>query len=107
MSERGSFVTGNLYYCNKCFDGLQKILAVDQDKYLCGRTIQSHRPDEMLSIIAGKVGGLGPEDELMFFNYKIRKQIEKAICHHVRIAVLADSGTSEVFTYSPSGEDVS
>lgn len=102
MSERGSFVTEYIY-CDKCVAALKPLLCTD-DKFLRGIQIPSWtgQSEDTLPILAGKVGGLHSGGELEVFDYELRDEIEAAICHAVRIAVLADSGASEVFTYEPT-----
>ena len=106
MSERGSFVTEYIY-CLKCFESLEKIL-LDKQKYLCSVAIptwvenlnlvnQGNR--DVLPIIAGKIGGLWPGEELFTFDYCLRDAIENVICHEVKIAVLADCGEGSIFTF--------
>jgi hypothetical protein len=108
MSERGSFVT-EFVYCPKCLAALKQVLVDSRhDKYLSGAVLTVDytargQPDHRnIPIIAGKVGGLYPGEELDQFRFWLIPDIEKTICHPVRIAVLADTG-SEIFTITPAG----
>jgi len=102
MSERGSFVT-EFIYCQKCFSAVESIL-VKADKYLTGVKVPHwNGSGDNLPIIAGKIGGLAPEEELIVFEYEIKQMIEKHICHVVRVAVLAEQG-HKIFVCTPGGE---
>lgn len=92
MSERGSFCTEYIY-CSKCFNVVKSIL-LHNEKYLCSVQIPTwtEHKDEALPIIAGKIGGSYPGEELFTMESKYLYEIEKGICHEVRIAVIADSG---------------
>ena len=57
--------------------------------------------DKNLPIIAGKIGGLGHNDEFVTMQFDLGKRLNKRLCHQVRIAVLADSGESRVFNFGP------
>lgn len=87
MSERGSFVVQYLY-CKKCADVVQEVLlkkAEEQGKYLVPFTSQQYQN----RVLAGKVGGVYAGQELELFD-EMRDEIEAAICHPVRIAVLPE-----------------
>lgn len=100
MSERGSFVTEYIY-CEKCFEAAKAVLT-SREKYLCTATLPSWLDDEKeLPIIAGKVGGLYPGEEIHIFAFKFVEELELRICHPLRIAVLAESG-EKIFTVKPS-----
>lgn len=100
MSERGSFVT-EYVYCGKCFEACRSVL-LGREKYLCSTTIPSWSPHEgRLPIIAGKIGGLYGGEELHSFEFHLIPELEKFLCHTVRIAVLADEG-ERIFTARPS-----
>ena len=103
MSERGSFVTEYIH-CEKCFAVVRDVL-VSNEKYLKGIVIPSWADDGGLPIVAGKIGGLGPNDELITMEYEQGAILDERLCHPVRVAVLADSGESKVFTFGPSKED--
>ena len=103
MSERGSFTTEYIY-CDKCFEAVKKTLLANE-KGLCSIVIPSwERWDKkkflfwnitkkrFLPIIAGNVGGGFAGEELMQFELYLIPEIEKNICHPVRIAVLPDCG---------------
>ncbi len=92
MSERGSFVTQYIY-CPDCFEAAKKILLGD-GKYL-DSTVIKDKP-----IIAGKIGGLYGGDEFTTF-IGIIPDLEKTICHNLRIAVLSDSDGERIFILNP------
>lgn len=96
MSERGSFVT-EYVYCPECFDVLCEVLC-QNDKYIKGVVIPSWQPNRNLPIIAGKIGDLAPGGELVAFG-QIGFILGPRLCHPVRIAVLAEDGSHEVFTF--------
>ena len=102
MSERGSFVT-EFVYCNKCFKVLCDIL-LGNEKYLMSIKIPHWNNENIekktLPIIAGKIGGLYPGEELDRFEVYFVPEIESLICHTVRIAVLAESG-EKIFKIKP------
>jgi len=99
MSERGSFVT-EYFYCDKCFQKAKDIL-LGNEKYLCSRVIDSWTKGETLPIIAGKIGGSYPGEELHIFELGLTEKLSKAICHPIRIAVLAECG-QKIFTVEPN-----
>ena len=92
MSERGSFTT-EFIYCPHCLKAVQKIL-IGNEKRLNSITIPN------LPIIAGKVGGSYQGEELTIFELEYIPILEEAICHPMRIAVLADEG-EKIFTITP------
>ena len=101
MSERGSFVT-EFIHCNKCLDGIRKVLIGDR-KYLKSIEIPHWgRGNEKLPIIAGKIGGLYGGEELHSFEFEFIPKIKKLICHEIRIAVLAETG-ERIFRITPQG----
>lgn len=96
MSERGSFVTEYIY-CPDCFEGAKKIL-LDRNKFLCSITIPSwESKDKELPIIAGKIGGLYKNEEFHTFENELNPQLEKELCHSLRIVVLSDSAEEELY----------
>ena len=97
MSERGSFVTENIY-CPRCFEAAKKVLLC-REMYLCSEVLT--HPGGELTIIAGKVGGLYAGEELHTFEFELNAELAKGICHPVRIAVLAESG-ERIFTVAPA-----
>lgn len=102
MSQRGSFVT-EFVYCDECIDGLRRVLNT-REKYLCCHDIPRPAGDakRFFPIIAGKVGELYGDGELVVFDIELRDRIEAVICHPVRIAVLPEGKTpAETFTYEP------
>lgn len=101
MSERGSFVTEYLY-CEQCFKAAKKVLS-GSDKYFTGIAIPSWNQDsdvQELPIIAGKIGGLYPGEELDTFKAKLVPALAEVICHPLRIAVIAEQG-EKIFTINP------
>jgi hypothetical protein len=102
MSERGSFVS-EYVYCQRCFAVVRDIL-VDHEKYLKGVVIPSWANDGDLPIVAGKIGGLGTNDEFVMMELELGPQFDDRLCHRVRVAVLADSGESRIFTFGPEAD---
>lgn len=103
MSERGSFVT-EYVYCPKCFVAAKSVL-LERHKYLCSITLPSWEKIEdddghTLPIIAGKIGGLYPGEELDSINDGFRRDLAPLLCHPLRIAVLAEQGQA-IFTIQP------
>jgi len=96
MSERGSFVTEYIY-CEDCRVAAQSVL-LGQTKYLCSAFVHSWEGDEgkTLPIIAGKIGGLYPGEELHDMVGYI-EELQPELCHDLRICVLAETG-QEIFT---------
>ncbi len=101
MSEHGSFVTQYIG-CRKCLEVAKKYL-LGNDKYLCSVQIPSWIPNQMLPIIAGKIGGLGAGDEYVTFA-AMYSDFEKELCHELKVAVFAEVGGYEIFTYVPYAE---
>lgn len=104
MSDRGSFVTEYIY-CSECLEAVKSVLLSDH-KYLCSRQLPTWTDypfEKALPILAGKIGGLYPGEELDDFRNEFIPALEKLICHTVRIAVLAEEG-SEIFTIEPKLE---
>lgn len=89
MSERGSFCTEYIY-CQDCFAAVKSVMV--EWKSLDG-----------VPIIAGKIIGLSSGEEIWSFPTDYGEDIAATICHDVRIAVLADSGASEIFLLKPGG----
>ena len=102
MSERGSFVTQYIY-CDKCFAAVKSVL-LGRDKYLCSTAIPAWSEHESeLPIVAGKIGGLYRGEELHTFEFEFVPNLEKLVCHPVRIAVLAEEWQA-FFTVRPADE---
>jgi hypothetical protein len=110
MSERGSFCTEYIY-CDRCFAAVKAIL-LQKEKHLCSVVIPSWVspgegfPDEELPIIAGKIGGLYSREEVTTFMEEYGDNIERAICHPVRIAVIPDDEDylGKIFELKPMKE---
>ena len=100
MSERGSFIT-DFIYCEKCFEAIRKILLAN-GKFLQSVEIPhwNNKKGATLPIIAGKIGGSYPGDEIDTFACDFIPKIDKVICHDVRIAVLGESG-EQIFRITP------
>lgn len=101
MSERGSFCTEYIN-CESCFRIAKRVLVAD-DKFLKGIVIPGWQGHSDLPIVAGKIGGLSLGEEIWDFSSSYGEQIAEAICHEMRITVLADSGDSEIFVLRPGG----
>lgn len=101
MSERGSFCTEYIY-CASCFEVAKDVL-VSNEKYLKGVVIPSWENGKELPIVAGKIGGLSPGEELWGFEKDLGPEIAVRLCHPMRVAVLADNEDEEIFLLRPSG----
>jgi hypothetical protein len=89
MSERGSFATEYIY-CKKCFEAVKIVL-----------TDHALEPTDISGkILAGRIGGLHSGEELEVFECFIIPDLEKKICHQLRIAVIAEEG-EKIFTVIP------
>ena len=95
MSERGSFVT-QFMYCDKCRKKLEKVLCTGH-KYLDGKGINDN------TIMAGRLGGLGPADDTVMFKYELFNE-KNAPCHPVKIALIPDSMDAEIVVVKPNGD---
>jgi len=99
MSEKGSFIT-EFIYCEKCLSGVSRVL-LENEKYLNSiqipHWVEGYKP---LPIVAGKIGGLYPGEELFTFELEFIPKIKSLICHEVRIAVLAETG-ERIFKITP------
>jgi hypothetical protein len=101
MSERGSFVTEYIN-CDKCLAVMKDVLLTHKDTFFCGSLFSAALlpgVDGDLPIIGGKVGGLSENEEFEDFR-ALQQSIGGLLCrgHSVRIAVLADSGASQIVT---------
>lgn len=106
MSDRGSFVTEYIY-CQHCLAAVKKALFADDKetgdvpfKTIWAVTVPSWKEDEVLPIVAGRVGSSYGGGELSVFDNDFRDSIEAHICCTVRIAVIAESG-QEMLTFNP------
>lgn len=99
MSERSSFTTEYID-CEKCLAAVSPIL-LKSEKYLCSSLVPSWIKGQTLPIIAGKIGASYPGEEFSIFESSFIPALETAICHPLRIAVLAESGASEIFAIVP------
>jgi len=101
MSERGSFVTQYIY-CVKCAEAAERILGGDS-KHLTGFRIPIWRDSPTptdLPIIAGKIAGLYSGGEIAVFEQEIVPLLSAALCHPLRVAVLAEQGET-IFHITP------
>lgn len=102
MSELGSFITEYIH-CDDCFKAAQTVL-LSNSKYLCSILIpigiKNGKEKKTFPIIAGKIGGLYPADEIYTFDYELIPKLQGVICHPLRIAVLAEAG-ERIFTVNP------
>lgn len=101
MSERGSFCTEYIY-CRPCLEVAKAVLVAD-DKFLKGVVIPGWQGHADLPIVAGKIGGLSSGEEIWDFASSYGEEIAAEICHEMRIAVMADSGGSQIFVLRPGG----
>jgi hypothetical protein len=102
MSERGSFVT-EFIYCEDCFEAAKKVL-LSAEKYFCSQVLigwDFTHPE--LPIIAGKIGGMYPGEEIDQFRNNLIPKLEKAICCDMRIVVLAEKGEA-IFLIKPDDD---
>lgn len=58
---------------------------------MCSTSIPGWGELKELPIIAGKIGGLWDGEEVFTLDVDLRGDIEKHICHPIRIAILADN----------------
>lgn len=99
MSERGSFVTEYIF-CPKCLKAVKEILLC-KSKWLCSQQIDTWDSiRNPIPIVAGKVGGLYSNEELIDFSEIYIPALSKLICHPLRIAVLAENG-ERIFRIEP------
>jgi len=107
MSERGSFVT-QYFYCERCF-AVAKDVLLAKEKYLCSCVIPSWGGGvDELPIIAGKIGGLYSNEEVISFEEELGPQIaEKMVCpdHAINIVVMPDNGTPVLFSITMKKDD--
>lgn len=92
MSQRGSFVTQYIY-CDKCFQAAKKVLLAANSE-LCSTTIPNWSTDggPELPIIAGKIGHQWSEAHA--FEQEILPELDKVICHPLRVAILEEDGAT-------------
>jgi len=103
MSERGSFCTEYIY-CQLCFQAVKRALVKD-DKFLRGIEIPmwTGGEEETLPIIAGKIGGSAPGDEMLFMEADIFPEMAEELCHNLRLVVLPDSNETVIYHVHPDG----
>lgn len=95
MSQRGAFVT-EFMYCGECFEAVRDLLNSPIGVQSCSIANDS--------ILTGAVLGSYPGEEVFYFDTEIRDKIEEKICHHVQIAVLAESQKGVVLDFLPKWE---
>lgn len=100
MSEWGSFTT-EFIACPECFHAVGEAF-----KAYRGRgTIEPNSVGPNGRIYAGYCSGLYAGEERFSFDFPMRDEIEKRICHPLRIAVLcAHEESSGILTYEPDEE---
>jgi hypothetical protein len=103
MSERGSFVTEYIY-CSDCHAAARKVLLRDT----VGAERKAFDSSELPAwtggfhpIIAGKLGASFVGGELQDFEHYDVPVLAAAICHPLRVAVLAEEG-EQIFTIQPT-----
>lgn len=105
MSERGSFVTEYIY-CHECLEAAYEVLG-RKDKYLTGIQIPTWDDTSgavpYLPIIAGKIGGTWPGNEVFTFEEELTVELGRVICHPLRVAVLGEKG-ERIFTILPTDD---
>ena len=97
MSRRSSFVTEYIY-CQACFEAAKRVL-LSREKDLCGAAVPHWNPENEgpeLPIIAGKISHSWSEVDQM--ENEIGPELEKLLCHPLRIAILEDESTSPAKT---------
>jgi hypothetical protein len=105
MTKLGSFCTEYIR-CERCLESARRIL-VGSDQNLCSIQLPhwsaNPTPDQSptLPIIAGQLGGFKKGEEIGVMRQLIH-QLEKRICHEVRVIVLGEDGTSAVIKAVPS-----
>lgn len=101
MGERGSFCTEFLY-CDDCRVAVERELSKNSSISMMRWAAPI---GGAIRIIAGRIRGSWPGNELCDFDIDMRRGIEEAICCPMRIAVHADSGRSRIFGYFPKGDE--
>lgn len=72
-----------------------------RDKYLAGQVINSWSDDELtLPIIAGKIGAIEGHEDFVF-DQEILPQLEKTICHDLRVVVIPEGREPVTFIIKP------
>lgn len=105
MSKLGSFCTEYIQ-CERCLESARKIL-IGSDETLCSIQLphwSAHpTPDQgpSLPIIAGRLSGFRKGEELGVMR-QLMHQLEKRICHELRITVLGEDGISAIVKAVPS-----
>lgn len=101
MSQRGSFVTEYIDCCSDCLNAAKEVL-IDNHKYLSSIQLPSWANGEThLPVIAGKLGGMYPGEEIDNFCRDLAPLLAAKIRHPIRIAVLAEIG-QEIITVAPT-----
>jgi hypothetical protein len=103
MSERGSFCTEYIY-CQLCFQAAKRALVKDS-KFLKGIEVPmwTGGDEGNLPIVAGKIGGSYPDEELLIVESDIFPEMAQELCHNIRVVVLPDSGKTVIYDVHPDG----
>lgn len=102
MSERSSFVTEYIH-CPECAAAVKAAFLVPpRDKWLCANVIKI-APDNEMPIVAGKIGGGYPGEELLDMQTFFKEHICEKLCHTVHVAMLLDSGTKVFMAFNKDG----
>ncbi len=101
MSARGSFIT-ELIYCKKCFKAMSEVFLRNDGEHM--KIVFLAVAEERMPIIAGKTGGTDPGDVYIEFDVWYAPNIQKVICHPVRIAVLSDGRGERIYFIGPVGK---
>ena len=102
MSERGSFVTEYIH-CSRCLAAAREVFCSHRSKYLCAWEVPAWEGGSS-PIIAGKISGIYNGEEVHQIKC-LAVEMGLNLCHVVRIAVIAESGTAFVIA-SPDGVSV-
>ena len=105
MSFRSSFVTEYIY-CDKCFNACREVLC-HNGKYLKGVVIPSWEEGE-LPIIAGKIGGLSGNEEIIDMEFEYIPKIQEKMCENntIRIIVVTEVGTTAIFEFDKNNVEM-
>lgn len=96
MSDRGTFIT-DCIYCEKCLNAVRE--EIERNNLV---TVYMDQKND--THVSGTIKEGCPGFEIAYFREYIIPEIEKRICHTIRIAVLAESG-QKMFMAVPVGGD--
>jgi len=99
VSERGSFVTEYIY-CKQCVESVRQVFAsLEQGKWFYPvQVIQGLYPQP---IFAGRIGEGWPGGETFAFETEILPDLNKSVCHEVRVVVIPEFGEPKTFVARP------